>query len=230
MAGTHHEREAERRAAARLHGVPGGVEDLYCLGCGYSLRGLPGEQIRCPECGEMNPLSGEPVPARFLERQVRLMARPATFCVICFLMSLVPLAVLVRQVADGRWLSQPETMLCSGFAALLLVMPWFTTAVTFVGQCSQRWGAVKLLALHHVVGLCIPALCIGLWQIDQARLWWGDLLLTPWLSLGMVVVMILGMVMLHRRLRPMFTAAYREEATRRAREDVKQALRASGRK
>ena len=30
--------------------------DLYCLQCGYNLRGLSGDPRRCPECGHMNPL------------------------------------------------------------------------------------------------------------------------------------------------------------------------------
>ncbi|MGD8452219.1 MAG: hypothetical protein PVJ57_10410 [Phycisphaerae bacterium] len=32
----------------------GTKNDLHCEGCGYCLRGLPGDPIRCPECGHEN--------------------------------------------------------------------------------------------------------------------------------------------------------------------------------
>ncbi|MBN2447615.1 MAG: hypothetical protein JXO22_12855 [Phycisphaerae bacterium] len=33
-------------------------DNLECLHCGYSLRGLPGDPIRCPECGTDVPVAG----------------------------------------------------------------------------------------------------------------------------------------------------------------------------
>jgi len=33
-------------------------EDLFCLTCGYNLRALRGDPVRCPECGEDNAVGG----------------------------------------------------------------------------------------------------------------------------------------------------------------------------
>ena len=36
-------------------------EDLYCLSCGYNVRGLTGNPIRCPECGDSNDCTADEI-------------------------------------------------------------------------------------------------------------------------------------------------------------------------
>ena len=47
--------------------------DLYCLTCGYNLRGLSGDPVRCPECGNLNPIGDVEIPAEIITKQLRRM-------------------------------------------------------------------------------------------------------------------------------------------------------------
>lgn len=46
----------------------GGPEDIFCLHCGYNLRGLPGDPIQCPECGGRSELRDLRIPATVIAR------------------------------------------------------------------------------------------------------------------------------------------------------------------
>lgn len=61
--------------------------DIYCLHCGYNVRGLSGDPRRCPECGNMIPLGLTDVPEHLVKRQLRLMnmqaiLMPLSLCVV----------------------------------------------------------------------------------------------------------------------------------------------------
>ena len=56
--------------------------DLYCLHCGYNLRGLSGDPRRCPECGQFSPLGEAAVPGPFLRRSQRRLRAPPSLCVV----------------------------------------------------------------------------------------------------------------------------------------------------
>jgi hypothetical protein len=47
--------------------------DLYCLKCGYNLRGLSGDPVRCPECGYDNPIADVEIPADLIAAQLKKM-------------------------------------------------------------------------------------------------------------------------------------------------------------
>ena len=57
------------------------VENIYCLQGGYNLRGLSGDPVRCPECGEKNSLGSAAIPARYIESALRNMNTTPTRCV-----------------------------------------------------------------------------------------------------------------------------------------------------
>ena len=44
--------------------------DVFCLNCGYNLRGLTGDPVRCPECGHSNPLAEAVLPAWAIRRAI----------------------------------------------------------------------------------------------------------------------------------------------------------------
>jgi len=64
-------------------------EDLYCLYCGYNLRGLSGNSIRCPECGNLNDRSVIIVPARYIRHELRKMETAPSVCVGASLVALL---------------------------------------------------------------------------------------------------------------------------------------------
>ncbi|MDO8628955.1 MAG: hypothetical protein Q7R41_00540 [Phycisphaerales bacterium] len=58
-------------------------QDLYCLTCGYNLRGLSGDPVRCPECGSPNDLGTAAIPAEMIHRAMRNMETAPTICAGC---------------------------------------------------------------------------------------------------------------------------------------------------
>ncbi|MHC4443198.1 MAG: hypothetical protein ACYTF1_09325 [Planctomycetota bacterium] len=61
--------------------VISGDIDLYCLQCGYNLRGHTGDPRRCPECGSLNPVGDLVLPAPLIKAQLRRMETAPTLCV-----------------------------------------------------------------------------------------------------------------------------------------------------
>ena len=58
-------------------------EDLFCLTCGYNLRGLRGDPVRCPECGKNNDLGDCVIPARFIQQALRQIEGVLVRCLSC---------------------------------------------------------------------------------------------------------------------------------------------------
>jgi len=55
-------------------------QDLQCVGCGYNLRGQPGDPKRCPECGLDNRLQDLLLPAQRIAKQMRRLETAPTYC------------------------------------------------------------------------------------------------------------------------------------------------------
>ena len=60
--------------------IPVIVEDLYCLECGYNLRGLSGDRVHCPEYGYLNDLGTVAIPAHMIQAALRNMETAPTMC------------------------------------------------------------------------------------------------------------------------------------------------------
>ena len=77
--------------------------DLYCLSCGYNLRGLSGDPINCPECGSLNPVGDVEIPAPIIAEQLRKMETSPAIClaaVLVFGMYVETVAAIVRIVGS----------------------------------------------------------------------------------------------------------------------------------
>lgn len=85
-------------AFASVFGADGSIiADLFCLTCGYNLRGLFGDPVRCPECGSTNDLGSALVPAHYIRNVLRAMeeAPAQCLCVSLFGLVIVPLVIVI---------------------------------------------------------------------------------------------------------------------------------------
>ena len=72
--------------------------DLYCLNCGYNLRGLAGDPRRCPECGHLNRVEDLEVPAKLIRRALRRLESGVAICgasASTLLLWVVPLLIVM---------------------------------------------------------------------------------------------------------------------------------------
>lgn len=119
-------------------------EDLYCLECGYNLRGLSGDPRRCPECGHLNPLSELTIPAETIRAHLTKLESAPTFAITCtLLLALGALSALARGYVCA------VILLFAGVVGLL-------ASVTTFGQ-NSRWkpGWIGVLAWFYFVGACM---------------------------------------------------------------------------
>ena len=130
--------------------------DLYCLSCGYNLRGLSGDPIRCPECGSLNPVGDVEIPAPIIAAQLRRMETwPAT----CFG------AVLIMATIVGLWLftlqlsgsSPADSLACVAWPGGLAAIVWIVGAWRFRVSCERKPGWLGALLRYHFFG----ALLVG---------------------------------------------------------------------
>ncbi len=76
--------------------------DLYCLECGYNLRGLSGDPRRCPECGYLNPVGELGLTAEAVSRQLRGFENAPMLCVVSMLCG-APAILMVIWLNRGLW-------------------------------------------------------------------------------------------------------------------------------
>jgi hypothetical protein len=186
--------------------------DLYCLHCGYNLRGLSGDPRRCPECGNINPMGDLELPAALIS----------------------PLLVmLVFAVLDDCRLD--EIASCEVVPAFAAVVVWSIGATGFKNSCGARPGWLGVLWLYH---LCALLLCAGVAGLFLAPMILQDLVgRNSWFSdapaiLPMVIILV-GLILLigvagrwvHHRLKAAMEPLQRDRAVQIAREVLQRRLR-----
>lgn len=135
--------------------------DLYCLQCGYNLRGHTGDPRRCPECGSLNPVGDLVVPAPLIKIQLRRMETTPTICVgafIVFVISSSPwLSFIILRSSMGSQPIRSEALVCCGlpWLASLAVLIWST--MRFRAACLAKSGWLYFLFMYHVymIGLIL---------------------------------------------------------------------------
>ncbi|MFQ5461023.1 MAG: hypothetical protein ACE5E5_00175 [Phycisphaerae bacterium] len=73
-------------------------QDLFCLHCGYNLRGLSGDPRRCPECGRQSAVADMLIPADQIRKALRRLETGPALATSVVLISLCFLAM--RWVAE----------------------------------------------------------------------------------------------------------------------------------
>lgn len=170
-------------------------DDIYCLYCGYNLRGLSGDPRRCPECGRFNEIAQMAVPAQAITAQLRIMEQYATGCVgwalaptvsmICLLIGIVSGS---RNVTIDHYIAGITCMVLGGLAT-----GWYMHL--FRRSCAGKdgWGAViwEYMALGLPPGTLVLLVAIAPGVSDTALLAAGWQWIVIALLTGMAIIVVL---------------------------------------
>ena len=220
---------AGRRPEQLITSTPDGAidEDLYCMTCGYNLRGLSGDPVRCPECGGLNSLGVIAVPATYIRSALRHMETAPTLGVafalgagVCVLLAgLLPWPMLLYPIAPG---------------VALAAMWWATfrhTKRSFAAQAG--WGRIVLDFHIAAVLIDLPvvpltvAVYVGHPQSGSGPSWPGpswSLYLFVALAVASFLAIPWGLRIYHAARRRLTTMQH-EAAVRIAREVIHRQLR-----
>jgi hypothetical protein len=209
--------------------------DLYCLECGYNLRGLSGDPRRCPECGHLNPVGDLELPAGAISAQLRRMeTNPAVCAGMALVMGIFFVLFAFAFVLSPRG-TPPTEALCFMVPVAAATLIWIVCAVGFCNSCRGRPGWAGVLWLYHVyaLGLCVivgglmlvPVIIYTVY-IDRlsAGAYTGFIAAVGMaLTITMLVIFSLGR-RAHRRLKEVMQPLQREVAVTIAREVLRRRL------
>jgi hypothetical protein len=226
--------EAEPTDSHRESGVPspygivtteGGAidEDIYCLDCGYNLRGLYGDPVRCPECGGLNDLGAVAIPAPMIREALGGMEAAPTQCVAFAILISTMIGAGVSFAAMARGIKGvPSFPLL--FALGGTVGWWYNyrkMKVVFNDQPGWRWVLLQfhLVALPFILGL--PALFLAIERTSYYRAGLDPVFCIFWL---VAVPAVLPLLLVYRSARRRINVMQRDAAVRIAREQLRKTL------
>ncbi|MHC4089348.1 MAG: hypothetical protein ACYSVY_03550 [Planctomycetota bacterium] len=135
---------------AKVAGHDAAQEDLYCLECGYNLRGIAGDPRRCPECWYANSVADMRIPAQLIRKQARKLETLPTVCVAWVLAIPLVLGLAASPMAGATFALG---------AGLTVIAAWGATGYYFAKSCQFRPGwAIALLEMHLVALMLLPPL------------------------------------------------------------------------
>lgn len=195
-------------------------EDLFCLACGYNLRGLSGNPVRCPECGENNDLYITSIPAPLITKALHGMETTLTTCVFASLLGL--LAIAIFALSRGR--AFPVVAVVAFVSLALWLKGWFDGL-----QAYENRKALRRLVLnfHVITVLCTAFLWLfvlllsagfGRTQSSAALAFWMSVLIA-------VPPFVMG-VWLYRNCRKRIALLQRDRAVQIARDELRKHLQA----
>lgn len=113
--------------------------DLFCLTCGYNLRGLIGDPVLCPECGAMNGVAEPIVPSAMIIAETSMMEGVPRYALL-FALVLISLGTLAALV--------PEIFPCAGTILILLPLLFGLVALMFRDDCRAQPGWFSCLLAY----------------------------------------------------------------------------------
>ncbi|UCD29500.1 MAG: hypothetical protein JSV03_03190 [Planctomycetota bacterium] len=140
---------------------PGDI-DLYCLQCGYNLRGHTGDPRRCPECGHLNHMGDLELPAKLISKQLQRMETAPTVCVgaiIIMILLCIPI-ILAWLDAKRQESSIDDSWACCCMPQLGLVIVWLLGLSSFQSSCLNKPGWRRLLFKYHLYGILSSSLIL----------------------------------------------------------------------
>lgn len=129
--------------------------DIYCLNCGYNLRGLSGDPRRCPECFFMNPMGDAILPASLISEQLSLLeTAPASAVGYAYLTAVFLLMPILLNV---WWLLRGDNLMLKPFvvcviSAFATFVGWLLSARAFRDSCLRDPAWKGVLLRYHLVG------------------------------------------------------------------------------
>jgi hypothetical protein len=213
--------------------------DLHCLTCGYNLRGLAGDPIRCPECGSLNPVGDVEIPAPVISAQLRRMETGPAICVAAALFGVPLLTAFVSTLCFRPSAAPAAFVSCLTVSLLLALIAWLVGVWRFRSSCLGRPGWLGALLRYHLWGSLWSGLVAGVMGGGAVLLWplkiglYGapsnGLFLGGMLVLFIVTVLCarIGLKRLHARFMSGTHALQREVAVTIAREEGRKRLAAA---
>lgn len=140
--------------------------DLYCPGCGYNLRGLPREVVRCPECGRESSAEDLEIPADVITRTLNELESATAYSLLC-LLGLIGMAAFAA--FDRSFWNHSQGWLLRWVFFFLAIASGLALALFFSRRSCQKhpdWPAA-LFRYHLFGGLMI----LGAGATFAAILW-----------------------------------------------------------
>lgn len=145
----------------------GGVNsNRYCLGCGYNLRGLSGDPIRCPECGRANSAKELDLPARTISAQLKQLETASANSVFTVL-GLMTYGFLIPWLIRFVGIDRIQVLAYAG-GFVVLACAWVYSLRESRKSCENhpQWGGAILR--YHLFGL---AMIVGCLVVGAGTIW-----------------------------------------------------------
>lgn len=140
-------------SAAAGHFAESHERDLYCLRCGYNLRGLAGDPLRCPECAFENPVGDVALPAPMITEQLKKMESAPAYSVLALLLiAFMGGTAAWLHLRTNANLVQAPAFLCAIVVAIS-VLPM--TVLEARRSCKGTPGWAAALLAYHVHGFAL---------------------------------------------------------------------------
>ena len=133
--------------------------DLYCMRCGYNLRGLSGDPMRCPECGEDNVLRDLLLPADRIAKQLKKLETAPTHCFGAVLAASIGFAIVVSELDDLVSLGRTAAIWGPFLIYALIAFPLGVRR--FAASCLHQPGWGWALFRFNLFAVAIFALGFG---------------------------------------------------------------------
>ena len=136
--------------------------DLYCLECGYNLRGLSGDPRRCPECGYLNPVGELGLTAEAVSRQLRGFENAPMLCVVSMLCA-APAILMVIWLKRGLWFrgGGGSAEACVVVSSVAAVVGWIVGTAKFYEFSLGKAGWIAALFKYHIYALMMIAVVVA---------------------------------------------------------------------